>query len=125
MAEWGPDMRIEIPPRTTLVRLVLRHPRFFYKQDWYFDEEFANTDVGGVWEIPVDPRNQPLLPAAVWAWFYIARSKWLLLEDRYIWTSDSDNARDKVYVGRGRGRGLQIHRHLIIRQEMFANEILD
>jgi hypothetical protein len=113
-------MIIKVPPNTTLLRLIINNPDKFYKQDWYFNEEFANKDVGGIYTDT--PYNT--LPAAVYAYRYL-KSKGF--EDYYMWTNDFDSKGDRVYVGgagfKGRPKGFQIHRHLTIDPSLFENRI--
>ena len=99
-------------PNITLLRLVLSNPSKFYKQDWYYDEEFANTPLA-VGDHYIDSAKIGRLeypPAVVLAWMYVYDE--FALSD-YLWTSDFDKYCNRVYVGGlGLDRGFQIHRHL-------------
>lgn len=109
--------RVTVPPLTTLLRLKVNNPFYFYSQDWYYDEEFANRPEEGLWEIGTDLK----VPAVVWAYACIHHSMYLV-DTHYVWTGEKDNKGDDIYVGGvllGRKKGLQIHRHLTIRPEMF------
>lgn len=111
-----------IPHRTTLLRLVINNKSRFYNQDWYYNEEFANTDVGGTWEYSENTAT-PLLPAGVLAYMYIQDIWVVAMAYNCIWTSDKDKRGDPVYLGLGYQNGLQIHRHLDIRKLSFANRL--
>lgn len=99
-------------PNITLVRLVLKYPDWFYPQDWYYDEEFANTPLAigdhRIGEGNFDP------PAVACAWWAIRMGgQW---GTSYVWTRDIDGRGNRVYVGGmalGHKRGFQIHRHLV------------
>lgn len=109
---------IVIPKNTTLLRVVINNPSKFYKQDWYFNHEFANISVEGTWYIDIDG----LFPAGVWAYLHSKNYFTGPLSSQYLWTFDVDDNGDQVYVGySGRG-GFQIHRHLTIKDEMFLNK---
>ena len=116
-------MIVTLPPNTTLLRLVVNNPDKFYPQDWYYDEQFANYAMDETsWSLTY---NTPL-PAVVWAYAYIKNIWSAHLEYNYIWTSDTDNFGDKVYIGRSprsRKPGLQIHRHLTINPDHFLNSL--
>jgi len=98
-------------PNITLLRLVLSNPSKFYKQDWYYDEEFANTPLGiGNHRLESTLSYSAYPSAVVLAWMYLDKE---ILPPEYVWTSDFDSNGDKVYVGGlSFGRGFQIHRHL-------------
>jgi len=119
-------MIITVPPNTTLLRLVINNPDKFYKQDWYYDEEFANELlVNGIpdndWIFNFE--TTLLYPAALWVFLHTTMYGGSILKDRYVWTSDRDHQGDHVYVGNWGAKGFQIHRHLTIRPEMFINTL--
>jgi hypothetical protein len=115
-------MVITIPPNITLLRLVINNPDKFYPQDWYYDEEFANTPLRSGNCIVSDAKKYP---AAMYAYAYVHR--YYVWDYAYIWTSDKDSRGDRVYVGGvavgKRHKGLQIHRHLTIDPANFVNTI--
>lgn len=117
----------------------------FYPQDWWLDEPFANTPArtgrlggrhdqvsyplpgvpGAVASRGFAPGEVPPpdgLPNAVEVAVAILRSCVRtgepLYPDHYVWCADTDRAGDRVYVGGyrlGHRPGLQIHRHLTLR----------
>lgn len=113
---------------------------FFYNQDWYLCEPFANKGTRKAqWLlvrkqlIPASRARQPkrwadksLLPSALacaytfFVYWFHSKGK-CLWEHDYLWCSDLDHNGDRVYVGRyvdpaGINRdGFEIHRHLSIK----------
>ena len=120
-------MRVVIPSNTSLLRLVINNSRAFYPQDWYYDEEFANYSTGEdsyVINFRTVGRNIPLYSATELAYVHIIHGP--ILPSSYLWTRDTDDKQDKVYVGMsvgGRKPGLQIHRHLTINPDHFLNSL--
>ena len=103
----------------TLLRLRAMRPDWFYEQNWYDAEEFANTPckVGDI-----DTEKPMLAVEAVWAAIQDP-NLWSKLSYKYLWTLDYDHNGDQVYLGQwyGGSYGLQIHRHLTIKPEQFLN----
>jgi hypothetical protein len=111
-------------PKITLARVVMSDKNYFYNQDWYFTQDFAHT--------PIEPGTYTLtkgaaLPAAVVALAYMEWTKRYeddplmnKLETKYMWTGDTDDRGDRVYVGNHQ-HGFQIHRHLTLCVEDFID----
>ena len=87
----------------TLVSIKLTVPDRFCKQDWYYDQKFAN--------FPLDEEEDYITAVDCAYAFLNGNSK---LFEGYVWTNDRDDDGNPVYVGGTRlGRGFQIHRHLV------------
>jgi hypothetical protein len=109
---------------------------FFYNQDWYLNERFANSNFdkptwvlinkyiidasrGKVFFSNINKLYSATLLTYIFFVNFIINNK-ILWPNDYIWCSDSDNNGDQVYVGRyldplGIAKeGFSIHRHLRI-----------
>jgi len=115
-------MLVVIRHAVTLNELAAAHP--LYPQTWYYEEPFASVPLlPGEYEVPVEldpwtrgevPADTHTEPSAVLlaaAWVQADGGLW---HDDYVWTCDTDSEGQRVYVGRSRPQGLQIHRHLEI-----------
>lgn len=129
--------RLHVRPPAGLTIMAMREligtssdPRF-YNQDWYFDQDFANTPTDHKWHIlspTVDARHrgkvfnsipQDELPDAITVVYAFFAYRFLvganLWPHDYTWCRDYDWKGDPIYVGGyalNRKEGLEIHRHL-------------
>jgi len=114
----------------------------FYNQDWYLKEKFVSKSLKLKWYLiskKIDPKsraknpeiiiknlkNKESLPEAVLAAFtffaYYFLTKEILWKNDFIWCSDKDSNKDRIYVGRYSDpkkinkNGFNIHRHLSIK----------
>lgn len=112
-----------------------------YSQDWYLNEQFANTPPDGRWHlirknVLEDMRTKPpesiesslareAFPTAITAAFtffawYQLKGETLWKHD-FLWCSDRDHNGDRIYVGRYEDpdgvnkNGFNVHRHLSLR----------
>ncbi len=112
----------------------------FYNQDWYLNESFASkSTLKPAWYLvsksvqsgtrgkdPSRIKNQQAFPSAVlavytfFAYYFHTKGE-LLWKHDFIWCSDTDSNKDRIYVGRyqdpkGKSKnGFNVHRHLRIR----------
>lgn len=111
----------------------------FYNQDWYLKESFMENYLETTWFLiqkniieksrgknPNSIKNQYVLPSAVLCAFtffsnYLINKKDILWKNDFVWCSDIDLNKDRIYVGRyiditGFSKnGFSIHRHLKIK----------
>lgn len=120
----------------------------FYSQDWYLNEPFAGIksffckwyllrknvieNLRGKRHHEIINSNQLTLPSAVlciYTFFshYFLTSE-LLWSSDYIWCNDFDQSDDPIYIGRynkqNNRRGIEIHRHLKIKDNYSAIDLL-
>jgi len=116
-----------VVPGFSLNALVFEARARFYRQSWYEREPFACHVWSQEFVLPASfkpfdepPIRQHLLPAVAWAQAYLQGDA-PILQDHYVWTSDTDHNGDPVYVGMAAEYpGLQVHRHLTITQKWVA-----
>ena len=108
-------MIVTIPKNTTLLRLVINNKDKFYNQDWYFNEEFANEDIGGIWDVAVSGTY----PAGVIAWCYLYQG--FMFPETSLWTSSHDNVGDQIYLEMPVLHCMQVHRYLKLDNKKFVN----
>lgn len=92
----------------TLYQIVVHDSGLFYPQDWWRGHRFAHAEF--------DPETHDGSPTAAYlAWRYLQHPHSPIWR-RFIWTSDTDDDGNRVYVG-GLGQfkcqGFQIHRLLV------------
>lgn len=114
----------------------------FYNQDWYLNEQFIQETLDLKWyllrkevflfskaqnpDIFLDENNDIKFPSAILCTFcfftYFFSTNELLWKHDFIWCSDIDNNRDRIYIGKYNDEtgisknGFSIHRHLTIRE---------
>jgi hypothetical protein len=103
----------------TLAQLRAAYPHLFHpNQDWFGGEAFMHVephviatplDPATAWELP---RSHAKVSAATLAALYVANPNDPLWQF-YLWTSDTDQHGQQVYVGVNE-RGFEVHRHLHI-----------
>lgn len=101
----------------SLMYLKLHQPDMFCKQDWYYDQKFAQEPIIistlGLAIPPKHDKNYVAPSASECAYLLFTHGAMRYLFEGYLWTRDSDDEGNPVYVGGlNYGRGLQIHRHL-------------
>lgn len=110
----------------------------FYNQDWYLNESFIHTpqqiDKWLYFDTKIPQENFGILPSKslieelptalelTYVFFLIYLKYGIILwKNNYLWTSDFDEEKDQIYVGRyfdEKGlvnNGFSIHRHLSIK----------
>lgn len=119
----------------------------FYNQDWYLNEKFMNKPLENKWylikkNIFDNSRAQNadeltkdyIFPSAIvcaYAFFvnYFSNGDYLWQHD-FVWCDDLDHNGDRIYVGKyfdvagANKNGFSIHRHLRIRENYGAVELL-
>ena len=111
--------------RVTLADLVRAHPKLFYPQTWYLDEEFMHCPMeealpglpDAVLCSGVVPDDSWLSPTAVQLADLYVRIPDAEVWERFLWCADLDQWGQRIFVGgvtQVSPRALQIHRHLHI-----------
>ena len=103
----------------TIRELIQLYPDLFYSQEWYSDELFMDAELpaGSPIELPDTLNRDPVtwhidkgVSAVTLVNLYV-RYPMDPIWDRYLWTSDTDQHGQRVYVG-SNGKGLEIHRFI-------------